>query len=466
MRADAAVRSVPLPPHSVESEEALLGALLLDGAAWAAVAGVVRSGDLYRPDHRTIFQAIAALASHGDTHDVVTVASSLERAGKLEAIGGLAYLSSLARKTPTAATVLAYANVVRERSTLRSLQSFAGELDRMVGESHGRTAEELLAEATQRLSKLQASARSGKGLISSEDLARELIDDLDRRRERQVGLALGLEDLDRITGGLEPGDLAVIAARLGMGKTSLLVTAAVHVAVGLPVAVFSAEMPAQQLMRRCVALCGGISQTRLRRAEALTDADWERICPAAGSVGQLKLWIDDTPLPALSHIRAEAFTLKARAGLGLVLVDYVQLVAGTGANRYEQLRDVAYGLKALAKDLAVPVVVLAQLNRAVETRDHKRPHLSDLRDSGAIEEAADIVGLLYAEGYYNRGFEMPDVLECQIAKNRNGERGECLWSFCGEHSRVTVLEEDSRTQYRRLIAQQSKARHQTQHHDL
>jgi len=298
--------------------------------------------------------------------------------------------------------VRAYAQVVRDQSTLRSLGSFAS--------------------------------------------------DLERRRDAQVGLSIGLEDFDAITGGLEPGDLVVIAARPGMGKTSLLVTIEAEVAKGSPAAVFSAEMPAQQLTRWSVALLGRVSQTRLRHARELTDADWSAIWSAAASVGQLKLWIDDTPLPPLTHIRAEAFALKAQAGLGVILIDYVQLVAGAGANRYEQLRDVAYGLKALAKDLAVPVIVLAQLNRAVETRDRKRPHLSDLRDSGATEEAADIVGLLYAEGYYNSDFEMPDVLECAIAKNRNGERGECFWSFCGDHSRMTVLEDGPRAQYRRLRA--------------
>jgi replicative DNA helicase len=467
MRAESTVRLLPVPPHSVEAEQALIGSLLIDAAAWSAVASVIRSGDLYRPDHQAIFEAVATLAARGEKHDVVTVAGRLERTTKLEAVGGVAYLSSLARETPTAANVLAYAKVVRDRSTLRSLASFANDLERLVADARGRSADELIGDATRRLLELQTSARVGKGLIPSEDLVRELIDDLDRRRDHEMGLAIGLEDFDRLTGGLEPGDLVVIAARPGMGKTSLLVTVAAEVAKASPAAVFSAEMPAQQLMRRCVALLGRVSQTRLRRARELTDADWAAICPAATAVGQLKLWIDDTPLPPLTHIRAEAFALKARAGLGVILVDYVQLVAGAGANRYEQLRDVAYGLKALAKELAVPIIVLAQLNRAVEARDrNKRPHLSDLRDSGAIEEAADIVGLLYAEGYYHRDFDMPDVLECQVAKNRNGERGECLWSFCGDYSRVTVLEEGSRAQYRRLQAQANSQRRRGASNDL
>jgi replicative DNA helicase len=210
-------------------------------------------------------------------------------------------------------------------------------------------------------------------------------------------------------------------------------------------------MPSSQLMRRCVALQAGIPQGLLRRPEKLTGDDWSKIDKAASTIAQRKLWIDDTGSPSLSHIRAEAISLKSRASIGLVLVDYVQLVRAPGANRYEQLRDVAYGLKALAKELAVPVIVLAQLNRGVEAREHKRPQMSDLRDSGAIEEAADIVGLLYSEGYYDHDFSMPYVLECQIAKNRNGERGQCLWHFDGAYSRVAPLDPGAAANYRRLL---------------
>lgn len=451
-------RGAPVLPHSVEAEQALLGALLIDRTAYSRVSGVVSGGDLFRADHRAIFGAIAALAAIGEATDVVTVSDRLEQIGKLDPAGGLAYLAKLARDTPTAANVTAYARVVKDRAALRALAAFAGDLERQIADTRGRGAEEILAEATRRLLALQEATRSGSGLVSAEQLSRELIDDLDRRRERQIGLQIGLADFDALTGGLEPGDLAVIAARPGMGKTSLLVTVAGHVAKTSTVAVFSAEMPALQLMRRAVALFGGISQTRLRRPKDLTDIDWQAIAAGTSEIGRRQLSIDEKPLPELSHIRAETFALKARSGLGLVMVDYVQLVSGAGANRYEQLRDVAYGLKALAKDLGVPIIVLAQLNRGVESRDHKRPHLSDLRDSGAIEEAADIVGLLYSEGYYNRDFEMPEVLECAIAKNRNGERGECLWRFSGAHSEVTVLDRDTAANYRRLRAQTGSRR--------
>ncbi len=457
MRAETA-RAAPALPHSVESEQATLGAVLIDGTAWAQISSLVRAADFHRPDHRLIFEAIGELAGRGTVHDVVTVASHLERTRRLEDAGGLVYLSQLARDTPTAANVSAYARLVRDAAALRRLARFGADLERQVSDSRGRSADEILAEATRRLIELQTSARASGGLVSSEQLARELIEDLDRRSEKRIGLSLGLGDLDELTGGLEPGDLVVIGARPGMGKTSLLVSVAEHVARSTVVAVFSAEMPAQQLMRRHVAHLGRVSQTKLRRAEQLTAEDWDAIAPAASEIGRRRLWIDATPLPHLTHIRAEAFALKARVGLGLVLVDYLQLVQGSGRNRYEQLREVAYGLKALAKDLGVPVLALAQLNRDVESRDHKRPHMADLRDSGAIEEAADIIGLLYSEGYYDPKFQMRDVLECQIGKNRNGERGECLWQFAGAHSRVTVLDPDSAAQYRRLRSQEHSRR--------
>lgn len=455
MRANPA-RPFPVPSHSVEAEQAVLGSLMIDPKAWATIADVLAPVDFYLAEHRVIFEAIGALARAGKAHDVVMVSQHLERAGQLNDAGGLACLGPLARDTPTAANVKDYAHAVRDRAMFRGLSCLAQALERGASEAGERTASELIAAHHEALIALQARSRDGKGLVSSRDLAVELVDDLDRRQESNPGLCVGLVDFDQISGGLENGDLVVIAARPGMGKTALLVTIAGHVSEHAPVAVFSAEMPAQQLMRRALALGSSVPQGRLRRGERLTDADWQAITPAIGSLAERKLWIDETALPSLQHIRAEAMSLKARHGLGLVLVDYVQLVSGRGKNRYEELRDVAYGLKALAKDLAVPIVVLAQLNRGVEARDEKRPHMSDLRDSGAIEEAADIIGLLYSEGYYDPDFSMPHVLECAIKKNRNGERGDCLWHFSGEYSRVTALEPGPRAQYRHLREKQRR----------
>jgi replicative DNA helicase len=452
----ADVRRLQLQPHSIEAEQAVLGSLLISGSAWATVSNGLERSDFYRNDHRVIFAAIAALHTERKAVDVVTVSEHLERQGTIGDTGGLAYIARLANDTPTAANIETYAAAVRERSSLRRLKAIGEEITGSACDVGERTAAELTASAQENLHRLQSRARTGQGLIEARQLISELTDDLDSRASRPMGLKIGLEDFDELTCGIEPGDLVVIAARPGMGKTALLVSVASTVSQSIGAAVFSAEMPSSQLMRRCVALQAEVAQGLLRRPEKLTNDDWSRIAKAAGTIAQRKLWIDDTGLPGLSHIRAEAIALKSRAPVGLVLVDYVQLVRAPGANRYEQLRDVAYGLKALAKEMALPVIVLAQLNRGVEAREHKRPHISDLRDSGAIEEAADIVGLLYAEGYYDRDFSMPYVLECQIAKNRNGERGQCYWRFDGAYSRVTPLDSGAAAQYRRLLSKQTQ----------
>jgi replicative DNA helicase len=456
MRADN-VRQLTVAPHSVEAEQAVLGSLLIEPGAWVRVMGKLDAQDFFRPDHRLIFAAISKLAGAGKGHDVVTVSSRLQSAGQLEEAGGIGYVAQMARETATATNLETYAEVVRERSMRRRLAGLAESIGRAANVKGERTAEELLADAQRALFELQTRARSGAGLVSASDLATALMEDLDRRRDQQVGMSIGLADFDELTGGLEPGDLVVLAGRPGMGKTALLGGISTSGSEKGPVAVFSAEMPSLQLMRRNVANLGDVSLTKLRRAKYLTESDWGQITVASSAIGARKLWIDETPLPTLSHVRAECMGLQIRAGsLGLVLVDYVQLVQGAGANRYEQLRDVAYGFKALAKSLAVPVVVLAQINRGVESRDSKRPAMSDLRDSGAIEEAADVIGLLYSEGYYNRQFSMPHVLECNIEKNRNGERGECLWYFDGDRSRITVLDDNLRGRYLALRAQSKR----------
>lgn len=446
----AALAELRIPPHSVEAEQAVLGSLLLDAQSIANVADLQES-DFYRPSHGGIYAAIRALADAGEPIDVVTVAEQLETCGKLTDAGGLAYLSQLVRDTPTAINAAAYGKIVREKALLRALVRLGHKLAGAAFDA-GSGASELLAWAQEHLLDLATSARTGRGLVASPDLVRDFLADLDRRHDGHVGLQVGLADFDRLTHGLEPGDLIVIAGRPGMGKTALLLTIAATISRTSNVAVFSAEMPTQQLMRRCIALLGNIQQGRLRRAQELTDTNWKQITDTASTVSALRLWIDDSAAPALAHIRAECIARKAKDGLSLVLVDYLQLVRGEGRNRYEQLREVAYGLKALAKDLEVPVVALAQLNREVERREDQRPRLADLRDSGAIEEAADVIAFLYREGYYDPGFGMPYAMECSIAKNRNAETGLCLWRFDGEFSRITMLDQAADQQYRHMLA--------------
>jgi replicative DNA helicase len=452
----ADIRQLAVPPHSIPSEQALLGSLLIAPGTYAQISRKVSAADFYRADHRTIYAAIAAL--HGERKDVdaVSVFEYLERTGASNDTEGLAYIARLVKDTPTAANIETHADAVLDRSTRRRLKAVGDNIVKASTGASGQTVAELVAEAQEQLQRLQSRARTGSGLVDSRQLMRDLGDDLDRRAEGPTGLRLGLPDFDDLTCGLEAGDLVVIAARPGMGKTALLVSTASRVSETVGAAVFSAEMPAQQLMRRCVALQADVPQGLLRRSERLREGDWEKIDRAAGAIGRKRLWIDDTGSPTLAHIRAETLALKSREPLGLVLVDYVQLVRGPGANRYEQLRDVAYGLKALAKELAAPIIILAQLNRSVESREQKRSSISDLRDSGAIEEAADIVGLLYSESYYDPAFSMPEVLECRIAKNRNGERGECLWRFEGAYSRVSPLDPDATARYRMLLNRAKK----------
>lgn len=444
----AEVAHLPVPPHSVEAEQAVLGALLIDGQrTWPLIAPILTPEDFYRPDHRVIFEGAAELQGG----DVVTVYALLERQGRAEAVGGLAYLSRLARETSTGANAEHYARLVRERAQLRALAEMGRRLDAGARE-WGTSAEELAADLERQLSELHGRARSGAGLVAASDLARALIDDLDARREGASGLSTGLADFDEITGGLEPGELTIFAGRPGLGKTALLVTIAAHVSRDKPVAVFSAEMPALQLARRCAALLGGVSQTALRRPKRMTDDDWARVAEGTGRFADRKLWIDDRQQPPIEHIRAECIGHKARHGLSLVLIDYCQLIQGHGDNRHQQLTDVAYRAKGLAKELSVPVILLAQVNRGVEKRTERRPLMSDLRESGGIEEAADVIGMLYREGYYDDSFDMPDVVECMLEKHRNGERAQCLWHFAGEFSRMAALDDSSRALYRRAIS--------------
>jgi replicative DNA helicase len=436
------------PPHSIEAEQAVLGAMLMSAVAVSTVvAGKLRREDFYRLGHQLIYGAIVNLHAERKAADPVTVSEYLERHGSDTC--GLSYLGGLVRDTPGEDNIEHYAAIVRERSTLRQFEAFGKEL--IGAAASGLSAVDLIASAQEQLQRLQTSARTGKGLVDARQLIGELVDDLDSRVNRAGGLQIGLPDFDERTNGLEPGDLVIFAARPSVGKTSVMVSMASNVSETTGTAVFSAEMPSHQIMRRHVAFEGSIAQGLLRRADLLAEDQWARIAKAQESIARKRLWIDDTGMPTLTHIRAECVALKSRAALGLVMIDYVQLIRGVGRNRYEELRDIAYGLKALAKELAVPIIVLAQLNRDVEARDRKRPNISDLRDSGSLEEAADIVGLLYSEVSYDPAFPMPYVLECRIAKNRNGERGECLWNFDGAMSRVSALDPGAAANYRRLL---------------
>ncbi|HYM42191.1 MAG TPA: replicative DNA helicase [Steroidobacteraceae bacterium] len=384
-----ALIDAPVPPHSVEAEQAVLGGLLLDPIAWDQVADVVRREDFYRPDHQLIFGAIASVAGEGKAVDAVTVSGFLERSGELEKAGGLAYLSSVARDTPTAANVRAYAQIVRERSLLRQLIQAGTQIATAVYNNDGQSARELVDQAEQRVFEIaDGSFRGREGARAVRDLLPAVIDQIDEwhtNPDKLRGLPTGFTDFDRITGGLRAGDLVIIAGRPSMGKTTLAVNmaeyAAVHPGTRASVAVFSMEMPSEQVITRMLASVGGVPLSSLRSGR-ISDEDWVRITGATSQLSEAKIFVDETPALNPTELRARARRVKREHGLDLVVVDYLQLmqVPGTQENRATEIAEVSRGLKALAKELSVPVIALSQLNRAVEQREHKRPVMSDLRE--------------------------------------------------------------------------------------
>ncbi len=441
----------PTPPHSIEAEQAVLGGLLLDPVAWDNVADVVRESDFYRPDHRLIFGAIGSLAGDGKPCDAVTVCEFLERNGNLEAAGGLAYLGSVARDTPTAANVRSYAEIVRERSLLRQLISAGSEIASAVFNNDGQTARELVDKAEQRVFEIAEGSTRGSGAVSVRSLLPRVIDQIDDAHsnpDKLRGLATGFSEFDKKTGGLRPGDLLIVAGRPSMGKTTLAVNmaeyAAVHQATRASVAIFSMEMPSEQLITRMLSSIGGVPLTNLRSGR-ISDDDWVRITSATSQLSEAKIFIDETPALTPTELRARARRIKREHGLGLVIVDYLQLmqVAGTKENRATEIGEISRGLKVLAKELAVPVIALSQLNRAVEQRDNKRPNMSDLRESGSIEQDADMILLIYREEVYDKETTKKGIAEIDLAKHRNGEIGTFVLTFQGQFTRFANYAPDS-----------------------
>jgi replicative DNA helicase len=379
----------PTPPHSIEAEQAVLGGLLLDVSAWDQVSDAINEGDFYRPDHRLIFEAIGTLAGAAKPCDVVTVSEQLERTAKLEAVGGTAYLSSLARDTPTAANVRAYADIVRERSLLRQLIQAGTEITSAVFNNEGETARELVDRAEQKVFEIaEQGFRGRQGAIAVRSILPQVIDQIDEWHSNPNslrGLPTGFTDFDKITGGLRPGDLVIVAGRPSMGKSTLAVNmaeyAAVHHAKRASVAIFSLEMPSEQVVTRMLSSIGGVPLGSLRSGN-ISDEDWVRITSATSQLSESKVFVDETPALTPTELRARARRIKREHGLDLVVVDYLQLmqVPGTKENRATEIGEISRGLKVLAKELSVPVIALSQLNRAVEQRENKKPVMSDLRE--------------------------------------------------------------------------------------
>jgi replicative DNA helicase len=383
------IADVRTPPHSIEAEQAVLGGLMLDATAWDNVADVVRSPDFYRPDHRLIFDAIGELAGTGKPCDVVTVSEQLERVGQLTDAGGLAYLGTLARDTPSASNVRAYADIVRERSLLRQLIKAGTEIAVSVFNNEGQSARELVDRAEQSVFEIAEEGFRGRvGAVAVRTLLPEVIDQIDEwhsNPDKLRGLATGFSDFDKLTGGLRPGDLIIVAGRPSMGKSTLAVNmaeyAAVHPEIRASVAIFSMEMPSEQVVTRMLASIGSVPLSSIRSGR-ISDEDWVRITGATSQLSDAKIFVDETPALTPTELRARARRIKREHGLSLIVVDYLQLmqVPGTKENRATEIAEISRGLKVLAKELAVPVIALSQLNRSVEQREHKKPVMSDLRE--------------------------------------------------------------------------------------
>ncbi len=446
---DSQVAKLRVPPHSIEAESSVLGGLLLDNGAWDRVGDLLVDNDFYRHEHKLIYAAIGALINASKPADVITVNEQLQNQGKAEEMGGLGYLNSLAQYVPSASNIRRYAEIVRERSILRKLVSASDEIATNAFNPQGKAIDRILDEAEQKIFNIgEEGSRMKQGFQSMDTLVVELLDRVQEMADNPndiTGVPTGFYDLDRMTSGLQPGDMVVLAARPSMGKTAFAINIAEHVALneGLPVAVFSMEMGASQLAVRVVGSIGRIDQGHLRTGK-LNDDEWPRLTEAIEKLRTVSLHIDETPGLTPSELRANARRLARQCGkLGLIVVDYLQLMSGSGGsggdNRATELGEISRGLKMLAKELQCPVIALSQLNRSVEQRTDKRPMMSDLRESGAIEQDADIIMFIYRDDYYNKDSKEPGVAEIIIGKQRNGPTGTVKLTFLKNLTRFESL---------------------------
>ena len=434
-----------VPPHSVEAEASILGGLLLDNAAWERIADVVRAEDFYRADHRIVFEVIARLIDAGKPADVVTVFEALEGLGRANEVGGIAYLNTLAQETPSAANIMRYAEIVRDRAILRFLVSVSDQIATQALNPAGKETRQILDEAESQIFQIgEQGARRSAGFQNFHDvLARvvERVDDLYQNPNPSdvTGVPSGFFDLDQKTAGMHAGDLLIIAGRPSMGKTSLALNIAEYVAITerLPVAIFSMEMGAEQLAMRVLCSVGRLDAQRVRTGR-LNEDDWGRLTQAMALTKEAQIHIDETPALNPLELRSRARRLSRQYGkLGLIVVDYLQLMSAssTGENRTTEISEITRSLKGLAKELGCPVLALSQLNRTVEQRTDKRPVMSDLRESGAIEQDADLILFIYRDEVYRPDTPDKGVAEIIIAKQRNGPIGTVRLTFLGQFTK-------------------------------
>jgi len=435
----ASIENLKVPPHSIEGEQAVLGGLLLSPLAWDLVADVVTEVDFYREDHRLIFRAIHELNDRSKPCDAVTVTEWFEAHGKADQIDGGSYVNQLTSSTPSAANVKAYAEIVREKSVLRQLIDVGSEITSGVFASDGRDSKEQLEAAERKIFAIaEQGMRAGLDFVTVQETIKEAIEKIQELHEFEgeiTGIPTGFKDFDKLTAGLQPSDLIIIAGRPAMGKTTLAMNIAEHAAIkhAVPVAIFSMEMSSLQLVMRLFSSLGQIDQTRLRTG-SLDDLDWPKLTSAMNLLHKSRIFIDETPSLSPSELRARARRLKRKHDIGLIVVDYIQLmsVPGTKENRATEVAEISRSLKASAKELCVPVVAVSQLNRALEQRPNKRPIMADLRESGSLEQDADLIIFIYRDEVYND--ETPDKgkAEIIIGKHRNGPTGKIILTFQGQ----------------------------------
>ena len=444
-RSDPQVDSLRIPPHSIEAEQSVLGGLLLDNSAWDKIADFVSPEDFYRYDHRLIFQHIARLISGSRPADVITVFESLSSANKADEIGGISYLNALAQNTPSAANIRRYAEIVRDRGILRKLISVSDEISGSAFNPQGKEIKQMLDEAESKIFAIaEEGSRGTQGFQEIQPLLTQVVERIDELYNREnpndiTGVPTGFVDLDRMTSGLQPGDLIIVAGRPSMGKTAFSVNIGEHVSTdsGLPVAIFSMEMGGSQLAMRMLGSVGRLDQHRLRTGR-LNDEDWPRLTHAIQKLNDAQIFIDETPALSSIELRARSRRLARQCGkLGLIIVDYLQLMSANspGENRATEISEISRNLKGLAKELNCPVIALSQLNRSLEQRPNKRPVMSDLRESGAIEQDADLILFIYRDEVYNPDSPEKGMAEIIIGKQRNGPIGSVRMTFLGQFTK-------------------------------
>ncbi|WLD93371.1 replicative DNA helicase [Alkalihalobacillus sp. AL-G] len=433
------------PPHNIEAEQAVIGAVFLEPEALTSATELLMPEDFYRAAHQRIFTVMVDLSEKGEPIDLVTVTSELQDRRLLEEVGGVSYLSDLANSVPTAANIEYYGQIVEEKSLLRRLIRTATDIAAN-GYSREDEVDEILNEAEKNI--LEVAQRKNTGaFISIKDVLVQAYDNIEMLQNSKgdiTGIPTGFAELDRMTAGFQRNDLIIVAARPSVGKTAFALNIAQNVATKTDenVAIFSLEMGAEQLVMRMLCAEGNIDAQRLRTGH-LQSEDWQKLTMAMGSLSNAGIYIDDTPGIRVSEIRAKCRRLKQEKGLGMILIDYMQLIRGSGKsgeNRQQEVSEISRSLKALARELEVPVISLSQLSRGVESRQDKRPMMSDIRESGSIEQDADIVAFLYRDDYYDKESESKNIIEIIIAKQRNGPVGTVELAFVKEYNKFVNLE--------------------------